>query len=35
MNGSKFYGDVQGVMYGSKNAIRSSNYETNDILECF
>ena len=35
MNGSNFYGDVQGVMYGNNKSIRSSNYETNDILECF
>ena len=35
MNGSKFYGDVQGVIYGNNKSIRSSNYETNDILECF
>lgn len=35
MNGSKFYGDVSGVMYGNNKSIRSSNYETNDVLECF
>ena len=34
MNGSKFYGNVSGVMYGNKS-IRSSDYETNDVLECF
>jgi len=34
MNGSKFYGDVQGVIYGD-NSIRSSDYEKNDVLKCF
>ena len=35
MNGSKFYGDVSGVMYGNNKSIRSSNYEKDDVLECF
>ena len=35
MNGSNFYGDVQGITYSNDNkSIRSSNYEQNDILDC-
>jgi len=34
MNGSNFYGDVQGVIYGNTNQLRSSDYENNDTLKC-
>lgn len=35
MNGSNFYDNVSGVIYGNdKKPLRSSNYETNDIQTC-
>lgn len=34
MNGSNFYGDVKGVMYGGYNKLRSSQYDKNDIQTC-
>lgn len=34
MNGSNFYGDVKGVIYGGCNKLRSSQYDKNDIQTC-
>jgi len=34
MNGSNFYGDVQGVIYSNDSQLRSSNYNKNDIQTC-
>jgi hypothetical protein len=34
MNGSHFYGDVKGVIYGNDSQLRSSYYDKNDVQTC-